>query len=174
VPYLSQIYDGFIAVEYDGAMSHRWPLVAVVSLLSLVTSGCKKREAKHPIVVHLFRDLYSPYAHELDHRILEYQSGNPHLPSGAPIVLETVNEQDYKNALKNDFEKNVRADVVILNNSNDVEESPALAAELANAVNVCAAVKACPAKVPAFVPPTATGEYAAAAHAFLDYLAKQQ
>jgi len=171
---VSQIYDESIAVEYDGGMSHRWSYWTVVLALILIAPGCKKPDAQHPVVVHVFRDLNSPYAHELDHHILEYQSSNPRLPSGSPIVLETINEQDYKNALKNNLEKNFKVDAVILNSTSDVEDIPGLSANMGQAVNVCAAVKACPANVPAFVMPTATGDHATAAHAFLDYLAKQK
>src|SRR5208337_3913250 len=43
----------------------------------LLISGCKKPMVQQqPVVVHLFRDLYSPYAHEIDHRILEFQSSD--------------------------------------------------------------------------------------------------
>jgi len=54
---------------------------------------------QQPVVVHLFRDLYSPYAHEIDHRILEFQSSDPRLPSGAPIVVQTYKDIEYKTAL---------------------------------------------------------------------------
>jgi hypothetical protein len=152
-------------------MSHRWPILAVVLLL-LVIPACKKPQAHQPVVVHVFRDLHSPYAHELDHRILEFQSSNPRLPSGAPIVVETMHEMDYKEALKGDFNKVVQGEAVILNSGSDIGDNTALTADLSHAVNICSAVKACPAVVPAFVMATSSGDPAAAAHVFLDYLAQ--
>jgi len=123
-------------------------------------------------VVHLFRDLYSPYAHELDHRILEFQTTNPRVTSGAPIVVKTYDDLDYKTALKSRFDKDVKVEVVILNSPTDAADNALLAANLAHAVDVCAAVKACPANVPAFVPSSATGENAEAAQVFVQALAK--
>ena len=154
-------------------MSHRGPRLAVIVLLLLVPA-CQKPVAQKPVVVHLFRDLHSPYAHDVDHRILDFQTTNPRLPSGAPIVIESINEVNYQNALKNDFEKNVRAEAVILNSAADVTEIPLLVAALAHASDICGAVKACPANVPAFVMPSANGDPAAAAQVFVDYLAKQK
>jgi hypothetical protein len=150
-------------------MSQRWPYLAVV-LIVLFAAACQKPKTQPPVVVHIFRDLYSPYAHELDHRILEFQSSNPRLPSGAPIVVQTINEVEYKAALKGNFDKNVRVETVILNSSSDVGENPALLADLAHSVNICAAVKACPAVVPAFALSNSTGDPAAAAQVFLNYL----
>jgi hypothetical protein len=152
-------------------MSHRWPILAVVSLL-LVVPACKKPRIHQPVVVHIFRDLYSPYAHEIDHRILQFQASNPRLPSGAPIVVETMHEVDYKEALKGDFNKVVRVEAVILNNASDVGNDPALVADLDHAINICSAVKACPAVVPAFVVGTSSGDQAAAAQVFVNYLAQ--
>ncbi len=154
-------------------MSHRWPYLAVVLLL-LFTPACKKPKVQQPIVVHVFRDLYSPYAHELDHRILEFQSSNPRLPSGAPIVVESIHEIDYKTALKGNFDKEVRVEAVILNSSSDVGESPALVADLAHSVNICGAVKACPAIVPAFVLDTSAEDQGAAAQVFINFLAQHK
>lgn len=152
-------------------MSHRGPYLAALLLL-LLAPACKKPNSQQSVVVHLFRDLYSPYAHDLDHRILDYQASNPRLPSGAPIVVQTINELDYKTALKKDFDKNVKAEAVILNSPSDVADNPALSADLAQAVNICSAVKACPAVVPAFIMPGVSGDRAAAAHSFLTYLAQ--
>jgi hypothetical protein len=145
-------------------------MAVVFSLLSVL--GCNKPTVPQPVVVHLFRDLYSPYAHELDHRILEFQSSNPRLASGAPIVIKTYDDMDYTAALKSRFDKELRVDVVILNNSTDAADNEAMAANLAHAVDICAAVKACPANVPAFVVASATGQSAEAARVFVQALAK--
>ena len=150
-------------------MSRRWPVLAVVSFLVLVPA-CKKPKLQQPVVVHVFRDLYSPYAHEVDHRILDFQATNPRLPSGTPIVVQSINEVDYKTALKGNFDKEVRVEAVILNSPSDAGDNLALAADLAHASNICAAVKACPAVVPVIILPSSTGDQAAAAQVFVDYL----
>jgi hypothetical protein len=160
-------------LQYHVQMISRWPLLAVVALLVCVPA-CKKPAPRQPVVVHLFRDLHSPYAHELDHRILEFQSSIPRLPSGVPVLVETINEFDYAAALKNNFDKNVKAEAVILNGPSDALDVPGMTTGLAHASNICAAVKACPAFVPAFVMPDARPPTAAAAQIFIDYLAKQK
>jgi hypothetical protein len=146
----------------------------VVAFALVLTVACKKPQPQEPVVVHLFRDLYSPYAHELDHRILEFQSSNPRLPSGAPIVVKTYDDMDYKTALKSRFDKDLRVEAVILNDAADAADNPAIVANLGHAVNICAAVKACPTNVPAFVPSSATGDSAAAAQQFLQALVQHK
>ena len=81
---------------------------------------------------------------------------------------------DYTTALKSHFDKELRVDVVILNNSTDAADNPAMAANLAHAVDICAAVKACPANVPAFVASSATGQSAEAAQVFVQALAQAE
>ncbi len=154
-------------------MISRWPYLALLALL-MCAPACKKPVPRQPVVVHLFRDLHSPYAHELDHRLLDFQSSNPRLPSGVPVLVETMNEFDYAAALKNNFDKNVKADAVILNSPTDAVDVSSLTAGLAHASNICAAVKACPADVPAFVMADAAADPAAAARIFVDFLAKQK
>jgi hypothetical protein len=139
-----------------------------------VAPACKKPVPQKPVVVHLFRDLHSPYAHELDHRILDFQASNPRLPSGTPVVVESINEIEYTIALKNNFDKNVKVEVVILNSPADVTDIPTLTAGLAHATDICAAVKACPAVVPALITANPAGDQATAAQVFVDYLAKQK
>ena len=154
-------------------MCQRWPYLFLASVLVL-TIACKKPQTQKPVVVHLFRDLYSPYAHEIDHRILEFQASNPRLPSGAPIVVKTYDAMEYQTALKSRFDKDIRVEAVILNDPADAADNPVIMANLANAVDICAAVKACPAKVPAFVPASATGPSAAAAQQFVQALAQHK
>jgi hypothetical protein len=167
------VNDGCPRLKYYCGMSHRWPYLAVVSCL-LLALGCKKPAVHAPVVVHLFRDLYSPYAHELDHRILEFQASNPRLPSGAPIVVQTFDSIEYKVALAGNFERDVRPEAVILNSAADAAQNPFVSANMAHAVDICAAVKACPTNVPAFVSSTATGNSAAAAQIFLQALAQHK
>jgi hypothetical protein len=154
-------------------MSYRWLYLATVALL-LAVPACKKPTEHKPVVVHLLRDLYSPYAHELDHRILEFQASNPRLSSGVPVVVQTINELDYKTALKNNFDKNVKVEVIILNSPTDVVGVPTLTAGLSHATDICAAVKACPANVPAFLAAGLADDRAAASQLFVDYLGKQK
>jgi hypothetical protein len=154
-------------------MCRNWPYAILISVL-LLSLGCKKPPTRERVVVHLFRDLYSPYAHEIDHRILEFQAANPRLPSGAPILVETYNGMDYKTALKSRFDKDIRVEAVILNDAADAEGNPAIQANLSHAVDICSAVKACPTNVPAFVPSSATGESAAAAQQFVQSLAQHK
>jgi hypothetical protein len=81
---------------------------------------------------------------------------------------------DYKTALKSRFDKDLRVEAVILNDAADAADNPAIVANLSHAVDICAAVKACPTNVPAFVPSSATGDSAAAAHQFVQSLAQHK
>src|ERR1017187_545394 len=152
-------------------MCQRWLFLLVVASV-LVGPGCHPQAKPQPVVVHVFRDLHSPYALELDHRILEFQASNPRLPSGAPIVIKTFDDMDYDTALKAHFDKDLRVDAVILNEPGEAAKNPAIADNLAHAVNICAAAKACPTNVPAFVPSSATGAQAQAAQMFITALAQ--
>jgi hypothetical protein len=154
-------------------MGQRWRYLAVgVSLL--LGLGCHPQPKPQPVVIHVFRDLHSPYAFELDHRILEFQATNPRLPSGAPIVIKTFDDMDYTDALKGHFDRDLRVEVVILNTATDAAQNPAVAANLAHAVDICAAAKACPTNVPAFVPSSATGASAEGAQIFLKALSQHK
>jgi len=125
-------------------MGRRWQYSLVILSL-LLGMGCHKQPAPQPVVVRVFRDLHSPYGHELDHRILEYQLTNPRLASGAPVVVKTFDDMDYETALKSRFDRDLSVDVVILNAATDANGNPPLTADLAHATDICAAVKACPA-----------------------------
>jgi hypothetical protein len=132
-------------------------------------SGCKPKTKNTPAVVRVARNLSSPYGSEMDRRIVEFQISNPRLPSGKPIVIETVTS-DYHDLLQNHLGK---ADVVILDAPADAELNPALQADMAHAVNICSAVKACPAEVPALIPSSGSPDRKEAAQKFLDALQKQ-
>ena len=164
--------DGTAGLRYDRKMSQRWLYVVVASLLAGL--GCHPQPKPQPVVVHVFRDLHSPYAFELDHRILEFQASNPRLASGAPVVIKTFDDMDYDPALKGHFDRDVRVEVVILNAVTDAAANPAIAANLAHAVDICAAAKACPNNVPAFVPSSATGDGAEGGQIFLKALAQHK
>jgi hypothetical protein len=154
-------------------MCQRWLCLPVVASL-LLGLGCHPKPKPQPVVVQVFRDLHSQYAFELDHRILEFQASNPRLPSGAPIVIKTYDDMDYDTALKGHFDRDLRVDVVILNTATDAAQNPAVAANLAHAVDICAAAKACPTSVPAFVPSSATGAAAEGGQIFLKALAQHK
>ncbi len=154
-------------------MGRRWLYLVVVASL-LLGLGCHPQAKPQPVVVRVFRDLHSPYAYELDHRILEFQASNPRLPSGAPIVIKTFDDMDYDAALKSHFDKDLRVEVVILNATTDASANPAIAANLAHAVDICAAAKACPTNVPAFVPSSATGAPAEGGQVFLKALSQHK
>src|ERR1039458_5744169 len=113
-------------------------------------SGCKPKTKNTPAVVRVARNLSSPYGSEMDRRIVEFQISNPRLPSGKPIVIETVTS-DYHDLLQNHLGK----------------------ADVAHAVNICSAVKACPAEVPALIPSSGSPDRKEAAQKFLDALQKQ-
>src|SRR5450631_3766355 len=106
-------------------MCRRWLYLAVAALVSL-GSGCHPQPKPPAVVVHVFRDLHSPYAFELDHRILEFQATNPKLPSGAPIVIKTFDDMDYDTALTAHFDKELRVEVVILNEAADATKNPGI------------------------------------------------
>lgn len=168
----SDFNDGTARLRYDRRMSQRWLYVVVASLLLVM--GCHRDAKPSAVTVHVFRDLHSQYAYQLDHRILEFQASNPRLASGAPIVIKTFDEMDYDAALRARFDKELRVDVVILNEVADAAKNPAIAANLDHAVNICAAVKACPANVPAFIPSSSTGAPAEGGAIFLKALAQHK
>ena len=157
-------------LRYHLGMRQGWLYLVLASLF--LGLGCHPQPKPAAVVVHVFRDLHSPYGFELDHRILEFQASNPRLSSGAPIVIKTFDDLDYDTALKAHFDSDLRVEVVILNAPADAAKNPAIAANLAHAVNICAAAKACPADVPAFVPSSATGDQAQAAQVFITTLAQ--
>ena len=136
--------------------------------------GCKPKPKTTPEVVRVLRNLNSPYGSEMDRRIVEFQITNPRLQSGKPIVIETVEMRDYPDLLKNHFGKDINADVIILDAPTDADLNPSVKADMPHAVNICSAVKACPAEVPALVPSSDSADSKEAAQMFVDALQKQQ
>jgi hypothetical protein len=134
--------------------------------------ACRPKQKPQAITVRIFRDLNSPYAQQLDHRILEFQASNPRLLNGALVQVGSLNIANYKSAVNNLDDPSV--EIVILNSPADAASFPALQAELPHAVNVCAAVQACPAEVPALVPSKLEGQRAEAANKFVQFLAAQK
>jgi hypothetical protein len=147
-------------------------IVAIFLFTGLI--GCKPKPKNTPEVVRVLRNLSSPYASEMDRRIVEFQITNPRMQSGKPIVIETVEIRDYSDLLQNHLGKDVNADVIILDAPSDADLNAGVKAEMAQAVNICSAVKACPADVPALVPSSDSPDSKEAAQKFVDALQKQQ
>lgn len=145
-------------------------LAATVSLAGM--AACHPKPRMKPVTVRIFRDLRSQYANQLDRRLLEFQETNPRLGNGAPIAVETLQVEHYSTALQNNLEKDMTAELVVLNSPQDAATNAAVQAELPKSINICAALKACPAVVPAFVPSVVTGAPAEAGKLLLAFLQK--
>lgn len=155
-------------------MAQRLRLAQAVSLLllaPLLLVGCKPRRKSPTVVVHLLRNLNSPYGTDLDHRILDFQGSDPKLPSGAPIMVES-STGDYKQMLEKQTSSNQDVDLILLDSMDDAKSNPAIMSALGSAVNVCAGLKACPTNVPAIIPSQVGGDDREAAQAFVNFLQK--
>jgi hypothetical protein len=149
----------------------RSALAACLLVLIALLGGCKPKPKSATVVVRVLRDLRSIYGSELDRRILEFQGSNPRLPAGQPIVISSETG-DYKDMLQKQTSNREGIDLVILDGPEDAQLSPALQIALPQAANICAGVKACPANVPAIIPPQVTGAHRQAAQMFVDFLQK--
>jgi len=145
-------------------------LLAAVSMLLL--PGCKARHKAPPVSVRIYHDLSSPYGPALDHRILDFAATNPRLSNGAAVQVGSLVTADLQTAVSHLDDPAV--DIVILDSPTQAIDYPALQPEMAHAVNVCAAMEACPADVPAVVPSKLQGERAEAANKFVQFLAAQK
>jgi hypothetical protein len=143
-------------------------------LLFAALIGCKAKPKIIPETVMVFRNLNSPYGSEMDRRIVEFQISNPRTADGRPILVRTLESRDYHDLLQNHLGKDLSADLVILDAPADADMSPTLKADMPHAVNICSAVKACPAEVPALVPSSGSADHKEAAQMFLDALQKQK
>jgi hypothetical protein len=165
-----------VPLRYDVKMSWQprfFPaILAIIALTGLL--ACKPKQAKpSPEIIRVFRNLGSPYASEMDRRIVEFQITNPRTSSGKPIVVRTVEIRDYPDLLQNHLGKDISADVIILDAPADADLNSGVKADMAHSVNICSAVKACPAEVPAMVASTDSGDRKEAAQIFVDALQKQ-
>jgi len=132
-----------------------------------ILDGCKYFRAKpQPISVNVMCNLKSPYGNELDHRILDFQTSNPRTASGRPIVIRVVEIGDYKDMLEKHIGKDINVQMVILDAPEDAALNPGIQADMAHSVNICAALKACPAVVPVVIPSGTAGEDLEAAQKF--------
>jgi hypothetical protein len=146
-------------------------IVAILVFTGLI--ACKPKPKVTPEVVRVLRNLSSPYGSEMDRRIVEFQITNPRTQSGKPIVIQTVEIRDYPDLLQNHLGKDINADVIILDTPSDADLNAGVKADMANAVNICLAVKACPANVPALVPSSDSPDRKEAAQKFVAALQKQ-
>jgi hypothetical protein len=114
-----------------------------------VSFGCR---AKQPVVLHVYRDRTSPIGRELDRRFYELSAKKISLSSGREIVIATVEPQDYKQMLHDKIGSQLLPELIVLNSPADEEVNPIIQREARHAVDICTAVRACPAFVPAFIP----------------------
>ncbi len=154
-------------------MAQRLRFALAVSLLLLMPFliGCKPRRKSSTVVVHLLRNLSSPYGTDLDHRILDFQGTEPRLSSGQSITVQSETG-DYKQMLEKQTTSNQDVDLIVLDSVDDATGNPALMSALSSAANVCAGLKACPKNVMAIIPAQITGEQRDAAQAFVSFLQK--
>lgn len=155
------------------ALQLRFTSAILAILVFTGLSGCKPKAKNTPQVVRVARNLNSPYGSEMDLRIVEFQITNPRLLSGKSIVIQTVEIRDYTDLL-NRLGKDVNADVIILDAPADADLNPSVKADMAHAVNICGAVKACPAEVPALIPSSDSADRKEAAQRFVDALRMQK
>jgi hypothetical protein len=155
-------------------MAQRLRSAAVILLLLLFTllGGCKPKQKSSPdVVVRLLRDLRSIYGSELDRRILDFQGSNPRTKAGKQVIIDSETG-DYKDLLQKQTANSENIDLIILDAAEDAQLSSAVELALPQAANVCAGVKACPAVIPAIIPPQITGARREAAQVFIDFLQK--
>lgn len=155
-------------------MTRRFGVALAILLIPalVLLGGCKLKPKPKPIVVSVMTNLASPYGHELDHRIIEFQTSNPRTSSGRPIVIRPVEIGDYKDMLTRHIGHDITVQMVILDAPEDADLNPNLQADMGRAVNVCAALRACPANVPALIPSGTEGEELEAAQKFEQALQK--
>lgn len=158
---------------YYVRMAQRLRFAQALFLLLLVPLlfGCKPRHKSQAVVVHLLRNLNSPYGTELDHRLLDFQGMNPQLKSGQPIVVES-DTGDFKQMLEKQTSSNQDVDLIVLDSADDAKTNPVLVSQLGGAVNVCAGLKACPTETPSIIPSQVGGDEREAAQAFQSFLQK--
>ena len=147
--------------------------LAILLILSLfLLNGCKMKAKPKPVIVSVLTNMASPYGHELDHRIIEFQTSNPRTNSGRPIIIRPVEIGDYKDMLTKHVGNDITVQMVILDAPEDADLNPHIQADMARAVDVCAALRACPAKVPALIPSGIQGDELDAAQKFEQALEK--
>lgn len=152
-------------------MALRWSFIVVLTALFALLPGCKPKTKVQPVSVRVFLDPASPYAPALDHRILDFEATNPRLANGALVLVGNYGIANPQTAINNMDDPAV--DIVILNSPAEAANYPAVVGEMGHAVNVCGAMEACPADVPALVPSKLQGDRAEAANRFVQFLASK-
>lgn len=150
-------------------MTPKFRVALAILLISapFILGGCNRMKPKpKPVVISVLSNLSSPYGHELDHRIIEFQTSHPRTSSGRPIVIRPVEIGDYKDMLSRHIGHDIIVQMIILDAPEDADLNPKVQADMGRAVNVCAALKACPAVVPALIPAATSGEELEAAEKF--------
>lgn len=142
---------------------------AIFLLTAALFCGCRPRHKSSAVVVSLLRNLNSPYGSELDRRILDFEGTIPRTSSGHSITIESETG-DYELMLSKVNSSTDDVDLVILDKPEDAKSSLVLEQALATAPNVCTGLKACPAVVPAIIPPQINGEAREAAQKFVNFL----
>jgi hypothetical protein len=140
----------------------------MVALACTVVPGCKPQKKIEPVTVRIYSDLPSPYGPALDHRILDFQGTNQRLSNGKAVQVASVSIAELPSTLNSPDDP--LAGIVIFNSPAEAGNYPVLVAEMTHAVNVCAALQACPAEIPALVPSKLQGEKAEAANRFVQFL----
>jgi len=149
------------------AQTSRFALALLLTTALSLIGGCKFFQGRpKPITVSVLCNLRSPYGNELDHRILDFETSNPRTRSGRAIIVRPVDIGDYKDMLEKHIGKDIHVQMVILDAPEDAAMNPGIQADMGRAVNVCAALKACPANVPAVIPSGTEGEELEAAQKF--------
>jgi hypothetical protein len=123
----------------------------LVGLLFIVVALCGCRP-KQPLVVHVYRDRTSPVGRELDRRFSEFNGNGVGLSSGIRIVVATYEPNDYRQMLRDRIGNELLPELIVLDSPADASINPMVEREAAHAENICAAVRACPSVVPAFIP----------------------
>jgi len=154
------------------AQRYRFALAILLALLFTGLPGCKPRKKNLPVYVRVLSNLSSPYGHQLDHRLLDFQTSNPRTASGRPIVVQIVEIGDYKDMLQKHIGVDTTVELIILDAPQDAAMNSGVQADMAHAVDICAALKACPQNVPAIIPSGTDGERLEAAQKFQDSLVK--
>lgn len=154
-------------------MSNRLRFAQALFLLVLVPLlfGCKPRRKSQTVVVHLLRNLSSPYGSELDRRILDFQGTIPRLKSGQQILVESETG-DYKQLLEKQSDSNQDVDLIVMDSADDAKSNSVLVSQLNSAVNVCAGLRACPTVTPSIIPSQIGGDDREAAQTFQSFLQK--
>jgi hypothetical protein len=127
----------------------RPPSIVVIFCIVAVFCGCW---AKQSLVLHVYRDRASEVGRELDRKFYDLSAKKISLSSGREIVVATLEPEDYKQMLRDRIGNELLPELIVLNSAADETINPIVEREAARAVNICAAVRACPTFVPAFIP----------------------